>query len=671
MHRTSAPSRASRAPRRALLGLLGFATLAAAGGATAAAGDRGHLEALEAAIRRVAVEATPKTVCVRIRLPGGPQGFGSGAIVSADGLVLTCAHVTEPAKGGSLTAVFADGTEAALTVVAGNAKNDYALCRLATGRNDLPYFSFAPAEPALGAWVVGLGHPGGPYADHRPTVAAGRVTALDRRLPILMEGKAYVGAIQTDAPLFGGNSGGPLVDLEGRLVGINGAILLVGDGSFASSGVRIAKDLPALAAGIDVEGVGIDDLFGAMSALAGEFEPEDLVEAFADEGLREMLRALAPMMASAGGGAAGPRAARRLDDLRAGLRADGRVLPPSGVLLADDAVIGAVTFVGRHDGRARFLTSARAARGAGTLRVRFGGDGDDVPSVDGEARVRGVDGTWDLGLLDVASAGPDVPFPRVAPAADATPGSIVFLPDARRRAYRGGVVAATGRTVGTERRIPTIGVVRMFQPPHTSPFRPYPALLQIDAPLEADESGWPVVRPDGALVGVAVAHFNRGATLVVPAAVLPARIERMLAGVDDPAPPTYGPPPRPAPDRAALAAGARARQARAASMSLWVPTLAGVLKPVALAEGDGASKAPTVVKDSGGGPLDLLGADVLVAVGGTPTDSVAAAEAAIAALATGAQVPVVLRRGDATVRYDGTAEGDGPARKLALRALAR
>ena len=652
MHRTA------RAP---LLALLLLAALAPA----ASAADRPALDALEAALRRVAVEATPKTVCVRIRLADGHEGFGSGAIVSPDGLVLTCAHVTEPAKGGSLTAVFPDGTEAAMKVVASNAKNDYALCRLATDRKDLPHFAFAPEEPKVGDWVVGLGHPGGPYADHRPTVAAGKVTGLDRSLPILMEGKAYVGAIQTDAPLFGGNSGGPLVDLEGRLVGINGAILLVGDGSFASSGVRIAKDLPALTEGRDVEGVEIDDLFGAMTGMSAELDPDELAEAFADESMREMLRAIGPMMRLAGRAEGTERAARRLDDLRAGVAATGRALPSSGELLADGVVVGRVAAAGRRGGRALFLTSARAARTPGALRVRGAG-----LAAEAEARVRGVDGAWDLGLVDVASPGEDVALPRLAREADLVPGSLVLLPGLDGAPAGGGVLAATGRVVGTERRIPTLGIVRLFQPPHTSPFRPYPAMLQIDAPIEADESGWPVVRPDGALVGVAVAHFNRGATMVVPAGVLAARVERMLAGLDDPAPAAYGPAPRPAPDRKRAAAKALAVATRRPALTLWVPTLAGVLKPVTLREADEGT-APTVVADSGGGPLDLLGADVLVAVGGTRVADVAAAEAAIAALAPGAKVPVVVRRGDRDVVYEGTAEGEGRGRKLALRALAK
>ena len=83
--------------------VLALALLADAAGAAPTAEALGRVEA---AIRRVAVEATPKTVCVRIDRGGKAAGFGSGAIVSADGLVLTCAHVTEPADHPA-------GTEAA------------------------------------------------------------------------------------------------------------------------------------------------------------------------------------------------------------------------------------------------------------------------------------------------------------------------------------------------------------------------------------------------------------------------------------------------------------------------------------------------------------------------------------------------------------------------------
>src|SRR5262245_20842298 len=79
-----------------------------------AAPDAASLAAVEAKVRAVARSATPKSCAIRIEQGGIALGFGSGAVVSAEGLVLTCAHVTEPAEGGRMVAVFPDGREAAL-----------------------------------------------------------------------------------------------------------------------------------------------------------------------------------------------------------------------------------------------------------------------------------------------------------------------------------------------------------------------------------------------------------------------------------------------------------------------------------------------------------------------------------------------------------------------------
>jgi S1-C subfamily serine protease len=622
---------------------------------------------IEAAIRRVAVEATPKTLCVRVTMKDGHEGFGSGAIISADGLVLTCAHVTEPSRGGKLTAVFPDGTEALLRVVASNAHNDYSLCRIDGKRTDLPFFEIAPIEPIPGDWVVALGHPGGPFADHKPTIAAGKVTGLHRSLPILMEGKEYVGAIQTDAPLFGGNSGGPLVDLFGRLVGINGAILLAGDASFASSAVRIAKDLPALRAGKNVAGEKIGDLFSALSDLTSDLDPDALSDAVADEGMKAMLKAASSFgIGGAGGGEPKARAKRRTDDLKA---AWPTVKLPVYTLTADGKPVALATWVGIRGHEALYVTTSRAARSAGTLRFEYEAQAGHVLS--GNITVRGVDGEWDLGLLSQSYPGGDESLPPVAPDDQCSPGSFVLVPGGDQKTFQAGVISAVDRTVGTERKIPTLGIVRLFQPPHTSPFRPYPAMIQIDCPLDADEMGGPVVRPDGSLVGIAVAHFCGGVTMVVPAKVLAASVEKMLQGIDTPAPKTYGPPSRPTPDRKRLAERAVERQRDADALVIYVPTLSGVLKPVKFVNSGADGAAPTAPDDSGVGPLDVHAGDALVSIDGTATPTTDAARKAIAALATDAHAIVVVRRGGADVRYDATAEGSGKDRKRSLGALAK
>lgn len=641
--------------------VLALALLADAAGAAPTAEALGRVEA---AIRRVAVEATPKTVCVRIDRGGKAAGFGSGAIVSADGLVLTCAHVTEPAAdGGRLVAVLPDGTEVGLSLVASNAKNDLSLCRLVGERRDWPAYTLAPTDPAVGDWVVALGHPGGPFADHQPTVAAGKVTAVGRSLPLMLQGKAYVGALQTDVPLFGGNSGGPLVDLEGRLAGINGAMLMVGDAAFAVAASRIARDLPALSEGKPVEGDDVGDLFSAMSDLASDLDPDALAEAFADDNLREVMRAVGSMQGMLGRDDH-RKARRRGDDL-------GEAFPgpyaPAAEVLADGRRVAFATAMGVRGGRALFLTTSRAGTATGELRVRRAA-GPGASAVDAVARVRGVDGEWDLALLDVATDAADEPAPAPAAAGSTTRGSFVVVPDASGRPTHAGVVAALGRTVGTERRVPTIGIVRLFQPAHTSPFRPYPAMTQVDAPFEADELGAPVLRPDGTLVGVAVAHFHGGATMVVPATVLAARVARLLDGIDSAAPPSYGPPPRPAPDRAARAARATARRRDADAVVLYVPTLAGVLRPAKLLDPEAGGDGPTAATASGGSALDLEAGDVLASIGATKTPTAAAARAAIAALALGAKTEVVLLRAGAPVRFAAEVREEAGEPRLTLTA---
>jgi hypothetical protein len=102
--------------------------------------------------------------------------------------------------------------------------------------------------------VIALGHPGGPYPDLKPAFSVGRVTGLHRRLPVQMMDRYYDDAIRTDAPIFAGNSGGPLVSLDGELIGLNGAILLINENSYAVPMHEVAAHLEQLKRGEPVEG---------------------------------------------------------------------------------------------------------------------------------------------------------------------------------------------------------------------------------------------------------------------------------------------------------------------------------------------------------------------------------------------------------------------------------
>jgi len=141
------------------------------------------------------------------------QGQGSGFIISADGLVLTNAHVVEGAD--EVTVVLADRRELKAKVVGLDETTDVAVLRVQA--KGLPTLAVGDAEALkVGEWVLAIGSPFG--FDH--TVSAGVVSAKTRSLPR----GGYVPFIQTDVALNPGNSGGPLLNLKGEVVGINSQI---------------------------------------------------------------------------------------------------------------------------------------------------------------------------------------------------------------------------------------------------------------------------------------------------------------------------------------------------------------------------------------------------------------------------------------------------------------
>jgi S1-C subfamily serine protease len=181
--------------------------------------------ALEARLQEVAERSRERTVLVY-----GVIGMGSGAVIDPSGRVVTNAHVAAGARFALVQ--WADGTTSLCRQVGIDYPADLALLepvdrpvdRSAVGPVTRPCFTFAPGRPAKGTWVVALGYPGGLGTDPRPTTTLGRV--LDDAAGESPAGPAldYSKAVRHDAPIFSGNSGGPLVDLEGRLLGINGAV---------------------------------------------------------------------------------------------------------------------------------------------------------------------------------------------------------------------------------------------------------------------------------------------------------------------------------------------------------------------------------------------------------------------------------------------------------------
>jgi len=236
---------------------------------------------LQAQFLKLAREASKKTVGIISYVESfGAYGNGAGAIISPDGYILTCDHVVPSDARGNppkeIVVVLPDGRRFMAKKVAACPDNDYALLKIEA--EDLPYFELGDSDKVrLGDWVAAFGHPGGIRDDNRPSFSVGRVIGLNKRAVVLhMGGRFYPDAIATDIPLAPGNSGGPLVDLQGRLVGINGAVILVVHRSYSTSINRIKANLDSLKAGRNVRGEKPASMWTAMQEMLRDLDPETM-----------------------------------------------------------------------------------------------------------------------------------------------------------------------------------------------------------------------------------------------------------------------------------------------------------------------------------------------------------------------------------------------------------
>src|SRR5271170_4027166 len=149
------------------------------------------------------------------------QSIGSGLIVSADGYIITNAHVVALAeKEKEVSVTLSSGSKYRAEIVSADDDADLALLKIEDQTVQFPYFDLSYTSPnLLGETVVALGSPAG----YQNSVSHGILSALHRSFTV--EDHVYNNLIQTDAAINPGNSGGPLVDLNGGLVGINSAKL--------------------------------------------------------------------------------------------------------------------------------------------------------------------------------------------------------------------------------------------------------------------------------------------------------------------------------------------------------------------------------------------------------------------------------------------------------------
>lgn len=160
---------------------------------------------------------------VRQRASDGQDGrvFGSGFVVDDTGLIVTNNHVIEGAR--EIYVGFSDGSRRVARLEGSDPKSDLALLRIAADRS-LMALKFGDSDAAkAGEWVLAIGNPFGLGG----SVSAGIISARNRQL----ETDAHDDFIQTDVAINRGSSGGPLFDLEGRVVGVNSSLISPNGGS--------------------------------------------------------------------------------------------------------------------------------------------------------------------------------------------------------------------------------------------------------------------------------------------------------------------------------------------------------------------------------------------------------------------------------------------------------
>lgn len=156
---------------------------------------------------------------------------GSGFIISPDGYILTNNHLVGGAE--TVTIQLADGRKVTAEIVGADPQTDVAVVKI--DRSDLPYIELANSDTVeVGEWVIAIGNPFG--LSH--TVTAGIVSAKGRSRIGVAD---YEDFIQTDAAINFGNSGGPLLNLDGKAVGINTAI--IGPGGNVGIGLAIPSNM--------------------------------------------------------------------------------------------------------------------------------------------------------------------------------------------------------------------------------------------------------------------------------------------------------------------------------------------------------------------------------------------------------------------------------------------
>ena len=173
------------------------------------------------------------------------KNLGSGVIISSNGYIVTNSHVVEDANEIIVSCVSGETYEA--VIVGLDELTDIALIKI-EAIDDLPYVSLGNSDDLIvGEWVVALGNPLGLFdISNKPTATIGIVSGIGLDFGQKESGKVYQNMLQTDASINSGNSGGPLINVLGDVVGINTFIMTNSNYHEGSIGIGFAIPINAV-----------------------------------------------------------------------------------------------------------------------------------------------------------------------------------------------------------------------------------------------------------------------------------------------------------------------------------------------------------------------------------------------------------------------------------------